>query len=619
MQLQPGTTLQGGKYRIERVLGQGSFGITYLATTEVEMTGQLGSMHVSVNVAIKEFFMSDLNSRGEDGSSVVGSNSALVVDYRRKFRREAENLGHLNHPNIVKVLEVFDENNTTYYAMEYIDGESLDDHIKQCGHLDDDEVRTVMHDLCSALSYMHQQGMLHLDLKPKNIMRSKRQNHIFIIDFGLSKQYTSDGEPESSTTIGLGTPGYAPIEQANYKQDGTMPATIDIYALGATLYKMLTGKTPPHASDVHNDGLPPRPDHAPEDLWQVVESCMQSRRLDRPQSMDEVMKLIDGTTGYAADEKTEVEAKVEEIEEIIAETEPAPASKAQPAQALSTATSSSTSTPQPPSKKSRTWIWVVAGIVAVAGIVIAAINMNQDKEPEPIPDEEIAEADDVLTRLYDDMVYVEGGTFTMGATAELDDGSDDDEKPTHQVTLSSFYICKHEVTQEEWEAVMGSNPSGFKSNRHPVENVSWEDCQTFISKLNSITGKNYRMPTEAEWEYAARGGNRSQGYKYSGSNNIDDVAWYGVNSCDKTHEVMTKSPNELGLYDMSGNVWEWCSDWYGDYPSSAQHNPKGASSGSNRVLRGGSWFDIADCCRVSSRGSITPSDSDSDLGLRLAL
>ncbi len=505
MQLQPGTTLQGGKYRIERVLGQGSFGITYLATTEVEMTGQLGSMHVSVNVAIKEFFMSDLNSRGEDGSSVVGSNSALVVDYRRKFRREAENLGHLNHPNIVKVLEVFDENNTTYYAMEYIDGESLDDHIKQCGHLDDDEVRTVMHDLCSALSYMHQQGMLHLDLKPKNIMRSKRQNHIFIIDFGLSKQYTSDGEPESSTTIGLGTPGYAPIEQANYKQDGTMPATIDIYALGATLYKMLTGKTPPHASDVHNDGLPPRPDHASEDLWQVVQCCMQSRRLDRPQSMDEVMKLIDGTTSHAADEKTEVEAKVEEI---IAEAEPAPASKSQPAQALST-TSTPTSTPQPPSKKSHTWIWVAAGIVAVAGIVIAAVIMNQDKEPEPAPKEEIAEADDVLTRMYKDMVYVEGGTFTMGATVEQGIDTEDDEKPAHQVTLSSFYICKHEVTQEEWETVMGSNQACWKGKRLPMESVSWNECQTFISKLDSITGKRYRMPTEAEWEYAARGGKKS--------------------------------------------------------------------------------------------------------------
>ena len=245
--------------------------------------------------------------------------------------------------------------------------------------------------------------------------------------------------------------------------------------------------------------------------------------------------------------------------------------------------------------------------------------MNEGKEPTPT--EDIVEADDVLTRLYDDMVYVEGGTFTMGATSEQDSDAYDNEKPAHQVTLSSFYICKHEVTQEEWEAVMGSNPSNFKGNRLPVENVSWEDCQTFISKLNSITGKHYRLPTEAEWEYAARGGNRSNGYKYSGSNILSNVAWYDDNSGNKTHEVMTKSPNELGLYDMSGNVLEWCSDWYNGeyYAISPSNNPKGPSSGSYRVRRGGSWFNFARFCRVSYRSDRAPSHRCSDLGLRLVL
>ena len=219
------------------------------------------------------------------------------------------------------------------------------------------------------------------------------------------------------------------------------------------------------------------------------------------------------------------------------------------------------------------------------------------------------------------MVYVEGGTFTMGATAEQGSDADDREKPAHKVTLSSFYICKHEVTQEEWEAVMGSNPSNFEGKHLPVERVSWEDCQTFISKLNSITGKHYRLPTEAEWEYAARGGNRSKGYKYSGSNTLDDVAWYPDNSGKKTHEVMTKSPNELGLYDMSGNVVEWCSDWFDReyYADSPNNNPKGASSGSSRVFRGGSWYYGATYCRVSYHGGSTPSDRDSFRGLRLAL
>ena len=232
-----------------------------------------------------------------------------------------------------------------------------------------------------------------------------------------------------------------------------------------------------------------------------------------------------------------------------------------------------------------------------------------------------ASRDKILANLAADMVYVEGGTFTMGATAEQGSDADDDEKPAHQVTLSSFYICKHEVTQEEWEAVMGSNPSNMKGKRLPVEQVTWTDCLTFINKLNSLTGKHYRLPTEAEWEYAARGGNRSNGYKYSGSNTHGNVAWFSINSGDKTHEVMTKSPNELGLYDMSGNVMEWCSDWYDSeyYAISPSNNPKGASSGSNRVYRGGSWGSLARRCRVSYRGSCTPSFRNFNLGLRLAL
>ena len=225
------------------------------------------------------------------------------------------------------------------------------------------------------------------------------------------------------------------------------------------------------------------------------------------------------------------------------------------------------------------------------------------------------------------MVYVEGGTFTMGATSEQGDDAYDSEKPAHSVTLSSYYIGQTEVTQELWEAVMGSNPSNFKGAKRPVEQVSWNDCQEFIRKLNQKTGKNFRLPTEAEWEYAARGGSRSQHYKYSGGNTIGDVAWYTVNCYDKgssssdygTHDVASKRANELGLYDMSGNVYEWCSDWYGDYSSSSQTNPQGPASGSSRVYRGGSWFNSARYCRVSHRDRWSPDDRITFLGLRLAL
>ena len=226
------------------------------------------------------------------------------------------------------------------------------------------------------------------------------------------------------------------------------------------------------------------------------------------------------------------------------------------------------------------------------------------------------------------MIAVTGGTFTMGATAEQGSDAYSDEKPAHQVTLSDYCIGETEVTQELWQAVMGSNPSYFTGNlQRPVEQVSWNDCQEFIKKLNQLTGKTFRLPTEAEWEYAARGGSQSQGYKYAGSNTIGDVAWYYDNSYNKgsshpdygTHPVGQKHPNELGLYDMSGNVWEWCQDWYGDYSSGSQTNPNGPSSGSYRVFRGGSWSYNARGCRVSNRSSSTPADRFVNLGLRLAL
>ena len=224
------------------------------------------------------------------------------------------------------------------------------------------------------------------------------------------------------------------------------------------------------------------------------------------------------------------------------------------------------------------------------------------------------------------MIKVEGGTFQMGAQSIDPSGTNYDsdalsgEEPVHSVTLSDYYIGETEVTQELWEAVMGSNPSYFKGSQKPVENVSWNDCKEFIAKLNRITGKNFRLPTEAEWEYAARGGNESQGYKYSGSNTIGNVAWYTDNSSYKTHDVKTKTPNELGIYDMSGNVYEWCEDWYNSnyYSNSPQTNPTGPSSGSSRVLRGGRWGGDAEYCRVSFRSYNNPGRRYNDSGFRLA-
>lgn len=217
------------------------------------------------------------------------------------------------------------------------------------------------------------------------------------------------------------------------------------------------------------------------------------------------------------------------------------------------------------------------------------------------------------------MIRIEGGTFTMGATEEQGKKTDNDEYPTHRVTLSTYHIGETEVTQALWEAVMGSNPSYFNGKNHPVEQVSWNDCQEFVARLSSLTGRKFRLPTEAEWEFAARGGNRSKGYIYSGSNTENDVSWIGSNSQSGTHEVKTKLANELGLYDMSGNVSEWCQDRYGEYNSSDQTNPEGPSSGNYRVLRNSGWSSASGGSHVSERSWHTTDDSFRNRGLRLAL
>jgi serine/threonine protein kinase len=290
MELKQGTILQQGKYRIEKKLGQGSFGITYLATTKFSTQTALGKMDVVAKVAIKEFFMSEINTRNKDGSTVEGSMGNVFANYRRKFKKEALNLSQLNHPNIVRVFDVFDENGTTYYAMLYVDGGNLDEYINQHNPIKEDEAIEIIAKICQALAYMHEQHMLHLDLKPKNIMRSSTGN-IYLIDFGLSKQFNDNGEPESSTTIGLGTPGYAPLEQAKFIQDGAFPATLDIYALGATMYKILTGRRPADASDILNDGF--QSDslikwNRSRNLIEVVEKCMAPIKRNRFQTVNDI-------------------------------------------------------------------------------------------------------------------------------------------------------------------------------------------------------------------------------------------------------------------------------------------------------------------------------------------
>lgn len=308
-----GTILHGEAYdyKIMNVLGQGTFGITYKA--KVEMKGALGRLDSNMYVAVKEFFMKEVN--GRENSSVTSgstSNGGLFYYYRDKFEREARNLSTLSHPNIVKVLEAFHANGTTYYSMEYIDGISLDKKIAQSpqGRMPLTEAIETLKQIGAAIAFMHSRNMLHLDVKPGNVMMRKDGTAV-LIDFGLSKQYTSDGEPESSTKVGAGTPGYAPIEQASYHEGKGFPTMMDVYALGGTLFKMLTGQRPPEASEILNEGFPAdslRQFFIPDNIVNSISKAMAPLKKDRWQTVDEFVKHLDEHGEHTIYEDTSLES-----------------------------------------------------------------------------------------------------------------------------------------------------------------------------------------------------------------------------------------------------------------------------------------------------------------------
>lgn len=545
--LHPNTLLKGGTYRIERKLGQGGFGITYLAEHLV----------LHRKVAVKEFFMKEHCNR-DAGSQMVSVGSAgsvaLVERFKEKFLKEARLIASMDNQHIVRVFDAFEENGTAYYVMENLDNGSLDDMLSHVAFSEATAMKFTRQ-IANALAYIHNMNVLHLDVKPANILLRKNGDAV-LIDFGISKRYDEDGGQTSTTPTGI-SKGYAPLEQYNQGMQVFTPCT-DIYSLGATMYKMITGQTPPEASIVNEEGLPAKPNTITAATWSAVVKAMCPKRKDRPQSIGEFLALM-GSVTYAHVDATE-EVTVLESE-------------------------------------------------------------GRQSIHEPTVNADLLQFD--VKGVKFKMIKVEGGTFHMREKVQVRSGFlGIDTKVTNieQITtLHDYFIGETQVTQALWAAVMGKNPSYFKGDFKPVESITWDDCQMFIQKLDEITGKNFRLPSEAEWEFAARGGNQSENYHFSGNNHIEDVAWYEMNSSVSTHDVATKQPNELGLYDMSGNVSEWCYDWYGDYLNGVITDPSGNKNGSTRVCRGGNWDSESMICETTYRLAYAPHKRLSTLGLRLAL
>ena len=569
-ELKQSTPLQGGKYIIKRVLGQGGFGITYLAE----------QVSLGREVAIKEFFMKDNCERDIVTGKVTTGNTLQIGRYHAKFLKEARTLSGLSHPNIISIIDVFEENCTAYYAMPFMPNGSLSDLVKRNGPLQEDVALRYIKQIAQALKYMHNKHLCHFDVKPANILLDANDNAV-LIDFGISKNYDAHGNETSTTPIGM-SEGYAPLEQYQQMVSEFSPAS-DVYSLGGTLYYLVMGKVPPSAINIAQGADLELGVNLSCDTRNLIEMAMRTSSKQRLQNVDRFIK----------EEQNESPSSIQDVEwEDDEEDE--------------------NTLKQLLRNYWKEWKWwMISGIVILLVLGIAYVVHNSVSNA-PIRD-----------LVNDGMVYVPGGTFTMGARDEQNGYSE--ERPSHEVTLSGYYISKYEVTQELWEAVMGNNPSGFQSvskgsSKHPVEMVSWDDCQEFISKLNKITGENFRLPSEAEWGFAARGGESSLNYKYSDSNSLKEVAWFANNSDSSSHPVGTKKPNEFGLYDMNGNVWEWCQDWYGEYPNNSQTNPIGPPSGTHHVYRGGSWDDPESYCRISFRGHKMQSNERSNrLGLRLVM
>lgn len=535
---------------------------------------------------------------------------------RSRFYTEAKVMVELNHPYIRQVYDLDELDGRPAIIMEYLEGDDLKALMKQGRRFTDEELKQWWNQLVDALNYTHARDVVHRDIKPSNIFIDLNGD-VKLLDFGIAKVAdTTSGTMTGST---LGTRIYMSPEQV--KDPKRVDYRTDLYSLAVTFVHLLTGKAPYDSTTTSDFEIqacivskPVNLSLLPEE-WQAFLAPYLEKDPDKRPELRYFETV--GTPSYTKPTPNEEPFEDEDEGTVVSETEQKKPTSPNAEAPLSSGTS--------PKNKNKSGLWIGLGIAAILLLVILFTFNKKDDTPtyqsyqresttsQPTNSNEMTINVNGVSFV---MKKVEGSSFNMGS---YDDDAADEEQPVHGVTISTFYMAETEVTQALWEAVMGENPSKYVGNNLPVDQVSWNDCQSFIKKLNNLTGKKFRLPTEAEWEFAARGGNKSGSYKYSGSNYIGSVAWYDGNSGNESHPVKTKSPNELGLYDMSGNVWEFCSDWMDSYDDYRQIDPTGPSSGTYRVVRGGGWNRDEYRCRVSYRGRYTTNDRHFSNGLRLAM
>lgn len=545
-ELAPGTRLCGGKYVVECKLGAGGFGITYKAR-------QAGLDKI---VCIKEYFLAGrcVRNGATCAISIQGGSTELYDKYREAFVREARLLATLHHPNIVEVVDVFDENNTSYMVMEYINGRSLQSIVEKGGPLKWPEAVNYIAQVANAAGYIHRRNILHRDIKPDNVMVTDDFKAI-LIDFGSARHYEHDKTQAHTAML---THGYAPTEQ--YTTNSRKGSYTDIYAIGATLYFVLTGKVPLESAARLTEKMREPKEwnpSIPEEGNRTILKAMQIRPENRHQNIDDFMadlrnlkpsKLVDESIGAG----------------------------------------------------NKKWIKIAVALAIVAVVCgVAAIFLFKDNKKTKTNTETIV----IDNRPYTTesfgvdypMIYVEGGTFTMGNNEMNEDECD---CPEHEVSLSGYYIGQFEVSRKLWKEIMGYDPSedeidmGLSDEeikKLPVVNITHQEAMEFAEKLSKKTGHKFSLPTEAQWEYAARGGNKSKGYYYAGYNvDNDDDIWYNEDHLRAADNENCK--NELYLCNMSGNAAEWCLDSYDDsfYEKAKFNNPANIDYSVDKVVRGGS-------------------------------